>query len=82
MILRPMNIVKTVFQMKLKTICERCGFKEIFSSKGLEIRQGKSTLAGFVKYLPSVRMDCTIPRFTVQHRRCAASRDLLRFGLL
>ena len=37
---------------------------------------------GFVKYLPSACMDCTIPRFTVSCSRCAASRDLLRFGWL
>lgn len=37
---------------------------------------------GFVKYLPSVRMDCTIPRFTVSCSRCAVSRDLLRFSWL
>ena len=36
-------------------------------------------LTGFVKYLPSARMDCTIPRFTVSRSLCAASRDLLRF---
>ena len=39
-------------------------------------------LAGFVKYLPSVRMDCTVTRFAVSCSRCAASRDLLRFGWL
>ena len=38
--------------------------------------------AGFVKYLPSARMDCTVPRFTGSCSRCAASRDLLRFGWL
>ena len=38
--------------------------------------------AGFVKYLPSARMDCIVPRFTVSCSRCAASRDLLRFGWL
>ena len=38
--------------------------------------------AGFVKYLPSACMDCTIPRFTVSCSRCAASRDLLRFSWL
>lgn len=36
-------------------------------------------LAGFVKYLPSARMDCTVPRFTVSCSRCAASRGILRF---
>ena len=39
-------------------------------------------VAGFMKYLPSARMDCTVPRFTVPSSRCAASRDLLRFGWL
>ena len=39
-------------------------------------------LAGFVKYLPLVRMDCTIPRFTVLCSRCTASCDFLRFGWL
>ncbi len=39
-------------------------------------------LVGFVKYLPSARMDCTIPRFTVSCIRYAALRDLLRFGWL
>ena len=39
-------------------------------------------LAGFVKNLPSVRMDCIVPRFSAQHSRCAASRDLLRFSWL
>ena len=39
-------------------------------------------LAGFVKHLPSVRMDCTVPRFTVSCSRYAALRDLLRFGWL
>ena len=39
-------------------------------------------LAGFMKYLPFARMDCTIPRFTVSCSRCAASRDLLRFSWL
>ena len=39
-------------------------------------------LVGFVKYLPSACMDCTIPRFTVSCSRCAALRDLLRFGWL
>ena len=39
-------------------------------------------LAGFVKYLPSACMDCTIPRFTASCSRCAAPRDLLRFGWL
>lgn len=33
--------------------------------KRLEIRQEKSMLSGFVKYLASARMDCTVPRFTV-----------------
>ena len=36
-------------------------------------------LVGFVKYLPSVCMGCTVTRFTVSWSRCAASRDLLRF---
>ena len=36
-------------------------------------------LTGFVKYLPSARMDCTVPRFTVSCSRYAASRDILRF---
>ena len=39
-------------------------------------------LAGFVKYLPSARMDCTVPRFTAQYSRCVVSRDLLRFSWL
>ena len=39
-------------------------------------------LARFVKYLPFARMDCTVPRFTVSCSRCAALRDLLRFGWL
>ena len=39
-------------------------------------------LAGFVKYLPSACMDCTIPRFTASCSRCAAPRDLLRFSWL
>lgn len=39
-------------------------------------------LAGFVKYLLSARMDCTIPRFTVSCSQCAASRDLLRLSWL
>ena len=38
--------------------------------------------AGFVKYLPSARMDCTVPRFTAQYSRCVVSRDLLRFSWL
>ena len=38
--------------------------------------------AGFVKYLPSARMDCTVPRFAVSCRWYAVSRDLLRFGWL
>ena len=37
---------------------------------------------GFVKYLPSARMDCTVPRFTAQYSRCVVSRDLLRFSWL
>ena len=36
--------------------------------------------AGFVKYLPSARMDCTVARFAVSCRWYAVSRDLLRFG--
>ena len=39
-------------------------------------------LAGFMKYLPSARMDCTVPRFTAQYSRCVVSRDLLRFNWL
>ena len=39
-------------------------------------------LAGFVKYLLSARMDCTVPRFTAQYSRCVVSRDLLRFSWL
>ena len=39
-------------------------------------------LAGFVKYLPPARMDCTIPRFTVSCSLYAASHDLLRFGYI
>ena len=50
-----------------------------FWARGLEIRLEKSMLAGFVKYLPSARMDCTVPRFTVSCSQCAVSRDLLRF---
>ena len=38
--------------------------------------------AGFVKYLPSARMDCTVPRFAVSCRWYAVSRDLLRFEWL
>ena len=37
-------------------------------------------LAGFMKYLPSAHMDCTVPRFAVPCRWYAVSRDLLRFG--
>ena len=39
-------------------------------------------LVGFVKYLPSARMDCTIPQFTVSCSRCAVSCDLLRLDWL
>ncbi len=39
-------------------------------------------LAGFVKCFSFVRMDCTVPRFTVSCSRCAVSRDLLLFGWL
>ena len=39
-------------------------------------------LAGFVKYLPSACMDCTIPRFTASCSQYAASRGLLRFSWL
>ena len=39
-------------------------------------------LAGFVKYLPSAYMDCTVPRFTVSCSRYAASHDLLRLGYI
>ena len=39
-------------------------------------------LAGFVKYLMSARMDCTVPRFTVTRSWCAVPCDLLRFGCL
>lgn len=39
-------------------------------------------LAGFMKYLPSARMDCTVPRFAVPCRWYAVSRDLLRFSWL
>ena len=39
-------------------------------------------LAGFMKYLPSARMDCIVPRFTVSCSRCAASRALLWFSWL
>lgn len=39
-------------------------------------------LVGFVKYLPSAYMGCTVPRFTVSCSRCAALRDLLRFGYI
>lgn len=53
-----------------------------FRAKGLKIRRGKSMLAGFVKCFSFVRMDCTIPRFTVSCSRCAASRGLLRFSWL
>ena len=53
-----------------------------FRAKGLEIRLEKSMLAGFVKYLPLARIDRTVPRFTVQYSRYAASRDLLRFSWL
>ena len=42
----------------------------------------KSMLTGFVKYLPSACMDCTVPRFTVSCSRYAASHDLLRFGYI
>lgn len=54
----------------------------IFGDKGLRIKREKSMLAGFVKYLPSARMDCTVPRFTAQYSRCVVSRDLLRFSWL
>lgn len=39
-------------------------------------------LAGFVKYLPSARMGCTVTRFAVSCSRYAVSRDLLRFSWL
>ena len=39
-------------------------------------------LAGFVKYLPSARMDCTVTRFAVSCSWCATSRDLLRLGYI
>ena len=32
-------------------------------------------LAGFVKYLPSVRMDCTVTRFAVSCSWCAGCRQ-------
>ena len=75
-----MSIVKTVFQMELQTLCERAEFAVIFGEKGLRIKREKSMLDGFVKYLPSARMDCTVPRFAVSCRWYAVSRDLLRFG--
>ena len=37
-------------------------------------------LAGFMKYLPSARMDCIVPGFAVSCRWYAVARDLLRFG--
>ena len=70
------------FSNKAVNIFKRMRFAEIFRQNRLEIRQGKSMLAGFVKYLPSARMDCIIPRFTVSCSRCVASCDLLRFGWL
>ena len=76
----PMNIVKAVFQMKLSTLCERAKFAVIFGEKGLRIKREKSMLDGFVKYLPSARMDCTVPRFTVSRSLCAVSRDLFPFS--
>ena len=39
-------------------------------------------LAGFVKYLPSASMDCTIPRFTAQCSQCAVSCAPLLFGCI
>ena len=48
----------------------------------LEIRRERSMLAGFVKCFSFVRMDCTIPRFTVSCSLYAASHDLLRFGYI
>ena len=70
------------FRNSLSDDCKQTGFAEIFGQKGLEIRREKSMLAGFVKYLPPVRMNCTIPRFTVSCSRCAASCDLLWFEWL
>ena len=39
-------------------------------------------LVGFVKYLSSARMDCTIPRFAVSCSWYTASRDLLWFSCI
>lgn len=75
-------IFKTFSRIKLWTFSKRIGFAEIFGQNGLEIRWEKSMLAWFVKYLPSARMDCIIPWFTVSCRRCAVSCDLLRFDSL
>lgn len=49
--------------------------------KGLK-SDTKTTLVGFVKYLPSAYMDCTIPRFTVSCNRCTVSCGLLWFGYI
>ena len=80
--LTPDVFAKTILQIKLWTLSKRTGFAEIFGQSWREIRWEKSMLAWFVKYLPSARMDCIVPRFTVSCSRCAASRDLLRFGWL
>lgn len=45
----------------------------IFGEKGLRIKREKSMVGGFVKYLPSACMDCTIPRFTASCSQYAAS---------
>ena len=78
--LTPDVFAKTILQIKLWTLSKRTGFAEIFGQSWREIRWEKSMLAWFVKYLPSARMDCIVPRFTVSCSRCAASCDLLRFG--
>ena len=70
------------FSNKAVNIFKRMRFAEIFGQNRLEIRRGKSMLAGFVKHLPAVRMDYIVPRFTVSCSRCAVSCDLLRFGWL
>ena len=75
-----MNIVKTVFQMKLQTLCEQAEFAVIFGEKGLRIKREKSMVDGFVMCFSFARMDCTVPRFAVSCRWYAVSRDLLRFG--
>ena len=60
------------FQMNCKHTATELESQK-FSVKNDLNQVRKSMLVGFVRYLPSVRMDCTISRFTVQHSRRAAS---------